>query len=782
MRLLFFLFVLLFSFTGFSQEKISGYIFSNTGEAIKNAHIDLNGNCSTTTEEGFFEVAIPDKNPLTLRVLKEGFESYFDKIATNKKPLEIYLEPLTQENLKEIIIHTTHRKPYNASNFNNRKIQENFSGSLAASLTSLPGVNAMEIGSGASKPIIRGLGLNRVAVTENGIKQEGQQWGADHGLDIDALQTEEVEVIKGVGAIEYGSDAIGGVIRINNEKIPTEEKISGKIILHGKTVNNAIGTSALLQQRKENWFYKIKFSALDYADYKVPTTNIRYLGTNIPIYNQKMKNTAGDQYAFQFQWGFVSNHFQNITTISNVYSKAGFFPGAHGIPNIRAVLDDGNQRDVSFPYQRVNHLKIINNSKWIKDHSLWKFSFGFQQNTRQELSKFHTHYSNQLPPKNNPDVELDFTLNTFDTQLSYEIEPNINFVSTFGIQHNFQDNQIDGYSYLLPKFWRNSIGLFTKNHWDITSKWQLDLGARLDFSKTKIDSFWDNVLYEFLLNNSGKQTAEKYALRTKNIDKTYFQQNISLGSRYQFTESFYTLLTLGSNFRLPTPMELGSNGVHHGAFRHELGNENLNPEKGFSSELKFGYETQGFSLSFNPYLYYFSNYIFLKPTHEFSILPHAGQLYEYSQSKALLSGFELTLYKKWKKLSANASFEYIYNSQLNATSGNYALPFSPPINFYSEIFYTFGKVWFLKGIKASVNMRWANAQKRIAQNEEFTDGYTVFGGSLQGKWQIGKLTPTIHLQIQNIFNKKYFNHTSFYRPVEIPELGRSIQLMISLPF
>src|SRR5690606_13525295 len=100
----------------------------------------------------------------------------------------------------------------------------------AKSLENVAGVTAMEIGSGVSKPMIRGLGFTRIAVTENGIKQEGQQWGADHGLEIDALQAEEVEIIKGVGAIAYGSDAIGGVIRINNEKIPQENSTSGNVI------------------------------------------------------------------------------------------------------------------------------------------------------------------------------------------------------------------------------------------------------------------------------------------------------------------------------------------------------------------------------------------------------------------------------------------------------------------------------------------------------------------------------------------------------------------------
>lgn len=70
--------------------------------------------------------------------------------------------------------------------------------------------------------MIRGLGFNRIAVSENGIKQEGQQWGADHGLEIDAFNVDEVRILKGPSSLLYGSDAMGGVIEIL-PLLPTKE-------------------------------------------------------------------------------------------------------------------------------------------------------------------------------------------------------------------------------------------------------------------------------------------------------------------------------------------------------------------------------------------------------------------------------------------------------------------------------------------------------------------------------------------------------------------------------
>jgi iron complex outermembrane receptor protein len=98
-----------------------------------------------------------------------------------------------------------------------------------SSLERLPGVSTMDIGSGQSKPVIRGLGFNRVVVVENNIKHEAQQWGADHGLEIDQYAVNNVEVIKGPASLIYGSDAMGGIIDMKNRKVPVENSFGGTI-------------------------------------------------------------------------------------------------------------------------------------------------------------------------------------------------------------------------------------------------------------------------------------------------------------------------------------------------------------------------------------------------------------------------------------------------------------------------------------------------------------------------------------------------------------------------
>ena len=125
-------------------------------------------------------------------------------------------------------------------------LQTNFTGSLMQSLSGIPGVKAMSIGSGQSKPTIRGLGFNRMVVTEDGIKHEGQQWGDDHGLEIDQFAIDRIEVIKGPAALLYGSDAIGGVINLYTNFIPTKP-FEGSASLFTRSNNASIGAAARLQ-------------------------------------------------------------------------------------------------------------------------------------------------------------------------------------------------------------------------------------------------------------------------------------------------------------------------------------------------------------------------------------------------------------------------------------------------------------------------------------------------------------------------------------------------------
>mgnify|MGYP002236406319 CR=1 FL=1 len=191
-------------------------------------------------------------------------------------------------------------------------------------MENIPGVQAMDIGSGFSKPMVRGMGFNRIAVLENGIKQEGQQWGADHGLELDAFNIGAVNVLKGPSSLLYGSDAMGGVIDVVPSAVPADNRVFGDVTLLGKSVNGTIGGSLMLGIRKNAWYSHIRYSEQHFGDYRIPTDSIVYLtqrnspymGVNSRI--QQALNAISDFLPKYQRRAYKANY-----AVSNVYPKDG---------------------------------------------------------------------------------------------------------------------------------------------------------------------------------------------------------------------------------------------------------------------------------------------------------------------------------------------------------------------------------------------------------------------------------------------------------------------------
>jgi len=782
------LIVFFISSVGYSQFTLSGKVVDENGAPIHGSHIHTNFYNTITNAEGIFEIELLPRAEIQLYISHIGYKSLDTIIDLHQNKHIVFRLKTEESSLEEIVIkHQVNGQQSVAKQIVSEEyIRNEFSGSLSKTLEKLPGINATEIGAATSKPIVRGLGFNRVVVAENGIKHEGQQWGADHGLEIDAFSAEEIEVIKSDGMIEYGSDAIGGVINIRNDLIPEKNSFKGSYTLLGRSVNQTLTNAVNIQSRKDKLFYKFKATVSDYGDYNVPTDNIVYLSTNMPVFNNRLKNTAGKEQNFLGQIGYVSDNYHSFLTASNTYSKFGFFPGAHGVPSISRVDDDGDRRNIDFPFQTVNHFKITNINRWLFNRSDIVLSVNVQNNRRKELSKFHTHYGNQQPPEENPDVELDFDLTTLDSQLKFTHHFSVNNKINLGIQSQYQKNKIDGYGFLLPAYTRNTLGMFVSYENKTTEKLTLNFGLRFDYANLKTERFFDPILYEFLINRDGDETqANTFAQRSSENNRNFQNFNALGGLSYHPNPNWEFHFTTGTNFRIPTAIELASNGIHHGSFRHEQGDPTLSPERGIVTDFRAGYRKNDFNIGLSPFMFYFDNYIFLRPSGTFSPLPHGGQLYTYTESEAIITGVELQVEKKWfNSLNSLFIFEYLYNQQLTGSnSRNFPLPFSPPINGYAELEYQMGAVGsFMQNTSFSLNSKFALEQNRTAQNETKTPGFIVYGFRLKSSFVLNSFKAEVTLQGTNLLNTKYFNHTNFYRALEIPEMGRNIQLMINIPF
>jgi iron complex outermembrane recepter protein len=780
LRIFFILFFIITSpFIALAQKaySIKGIVTDAAGEKLPGATVfvhELNTG-SVTDLDGYFEIKNVKPGTYHLHIQYTGFETVSDlfKVTSEDVTFNILLKPTSLE-LKAVVIEEStlkidkEKQSLSVEVADQGFIQKNRSTNFVRTMEKLPGINAITTGTGIAKPVIRGQSFNRIAVTENGIKQEGQQWGADHGLEIDQYNVERVEVIKGPASLIYGSDAMGGVINIRPPAPPENNSYSASALLTGASNNDLIGSSVMASANKNGNFFRIRASLQDYADYKVPADSFVYNSFRLPLHNQRLKNTAGADKSASATVGLNRNWGHTSLTLSAFDQKNGLFPGAYGIPRAYELADDNNNRNIDLPYQKTTHYKIISNSNILFRKHWLEFEAGFQQNHRQEFSLPHAH-GTEAPPGDN--LELDLLLNTYSSNIRYHISKSDKFRHVIGVSGQVQENSRGGFQFLLPEFTTSTMGAFYFQKVSF-KKVFINAGIRYDLGTYEIKE-------QMLM--SAENNGFQLQLLPSGFNRTFSNWSGSAGISYLPKESLNFKFNLGSSFRMPAPYELSANGIHHGAFRHEMGDSKLESERGYLADFAAIYHSEHFMVSVNPFFNYYDNYIFLSPSARFSPLPEAGQLYHYMQTRAMITGSELTAdFHLTKRFHCGVLGEMVYAVDL---INSYSLPFTPPPSLTLEAEYEIETIKnrFYKSF-INFNTKFFSAQNLTARNEPVTPGYTLLNFSFGTEIKMKEQNLRLIFHVYNITDKKYLNHLSRYRILNLPEPGRNFQLTLIIPF
>lgn len=370
----------------YAQNTFKGIVTDEFGEGIENVTITLNNQTIISNSNGEFSLEIPMEKEIHLFFEHVFFEELEAKITNPENKIYEFQMISSIFMLEESEIHHYHEKKIvNSETINQDFLKIESSGNLAKALEKLPGIQSMDIGSSSSKPVIRGLGSNRIAISENGIKQESQQWGNDHGLELSSWNVQQVEILKGSAALEYGSDAVGGVISIRNDQKPMAFSTKGEITAFGRSVNQSLGTALNFAHRKESFYCKLSGSYTDFGDYSIPTNQILFQNQIIPIENNRMENTAGRNYSVSTLAGYTSNNFESTLSLSNYYEKTGMFPISHGDPE--DLHNDGNRRNIDFPFQNVNHFKVQSQSHFQMEQTKPFFCFWISKQPSSRMER-----------------------------------------------------------------------------------------------------------------------------------------------------------------------------------------------------------------------------------------------------------------------------------------------------------------------------------------------------------------------------------------------------------
>ena len=646
-------------------------------------------------------------------------------------------------------------------------LQQHFSGSLMQTLEGIPGVKAMAIGSGQSKPTIRGLGFNRMVVSEDGIKHEGQQWGDDHGLEIDQFAVDRAEIIKGPAALLYGSDAIGGVLNLFSNHIPTE-RLEGAVQLFGRSNNEQLGFSAKVGGRLGKWFYRANMTLIDYADYKVPTDSIQYYSYYIKLKDGRLRNTAGLERDGSVMVGYAGYRFHTDLRVSDSYAKSGFFANAHGLEVRLSDIDyDRSRRDVDLPYQWVNHLKVLSHTSWQTDLWTLEANVAYQNNLREERSEPVSH---GYMPKPDGTLERRFNKSTLTANIGLRLGLGEHHELSAGLNSEYQHNRRGGWGFIIPDFETLSLGAYAFDRWTLSEKLKLNAGIRFDHAHTHIHSY--NDWFPTPTTNGDSV----YVQRSADIRRNFNSITWSAGVNYSVGQ-WVLKANIGKSFRVPIPKELGADGINYHIFRYERGNADLDPEESYQIDAGIHWDNDVLCIQVDPYVNYFPNYIYLNPTSQYV---EGLQLYHYTQARVLRYGVEAQVnWRMTEHWDAELKGEYLKAEQKSGEKKGYTLPFSTPWSVDTGIKYSFN--WHGEGF-VGLNAHIVGAQHEIVPPEKPTDGHWTLNLSAGKNIPLGRNTLKVALHADNLLDKRYYDHTSYYRLIDVPEPGRNVSMMVGLEF
>lgn len=758
---------------------IRGLITDHDGAPLEGVAVVIHEtNVGTTTSpQGRFELLNIKPGHYHLHAFLIGYQQVTEtvEVIAGDVELALHLDESALE-IPEIVVEASltrsdnRKSPLSIEAADAEQLRQTGSTSLAESMAYLPGVQVRNVTTGVAKPIIRGLSSNRVATVQNGIKQEGQQWGDDHGLEIDQFGLGAVEVIKGPMSFLFGSDGMAGIINIKPLPVPERGSFSADLQGYYQSNSGMWAGSAMAEGNAGGLFARVRFSQREFGDYAVPADTFAYSSWFIPIDDRRLKNTAGNERSMGAVIGVNGKWGVSQLTYSDFSQRVGFFPGAHGRPNPVLAIGDGDARNIDYPRQHIDHKKLIWNTNVLLGRHWLEADIGYQHNVRSEFEDPQGH--SHLPTDS--DEALKLTLQTVSANVRYHQAMRAGVKRIWGISGRGQQNRFGGAEFLLPNYQSSNAAAFVWQENTLSHHHTLSVGLRADWGQLSIEEHLHPVY-------DGAGGIADFTLRNPDIDRTFFTVSGAAGMAWHRHKPLNYKVNLGSSFRYPTAAELASNGTHHGAFRYERGDATLEPERGVQLDAAITFEKKRILIRTTPFANYFQRFIYLAPTGRFATEPGAsGQEHQYRQANALHTGTELVV--DWHGLE-NLHIGFVGEAAFGVNlEEQRPLPQMPPLSGTLSVEYereSDGKL--LKSWSGGVWLRGALAQNLTERNEPETPAYALLDARLGFTLFREKDPWEVTLLLRNALNSVYYNHLSRYRLLNLPEPGRNFVVSVKIP-
>ena len=622
-----------------------------------------------------------------------------------------------------------------------KELRQTTSTNIIDAIAHQPGVAQITTGSGISKPIIRGLGYNRIIVMSEGVRQEGQQWGDEHGIEIDAQNVNSVEILKGPASLMYGSDAMAGVLILHGSPIQPEGEMKATVSTEYQTNNGLFDYSLNFAGNQKGFVWDVRFSDKYAHAYKN-----KYDGY---VPGSQFTERAGRlMLGLNKRWGY--SHLTWTTyhqTPSIVEGERDEVTG-----ELECSTDNVKTYSKALPFQQIKHYKAVWDNSLNLKRGWLKAIIGYQQNRRQEFED------------NADEYELFFKLHTITYDLRYLSQEFNGWKMAGGVNGMWQQSQNLGEESLIPEY-----KLF-------------DIGAYATVSKS----------LECLTLNGG--------LRFDNRHLNFHSRNFngitgSIGAVWNASEHLNLRLNMARGFRAPNMSELGSDGVHEGTLRYEIGNPELKPEYSWQADLGLDFTSEYVSAQVALFANRIENYIFAQRID--MEMEEGYRTYEYTQGDARLLGFEAGIdIHPIHSLHFENTFSLVDAQQLNASEDAKYLPMTPAPRWTSELKYelthhghkTLNNAYVALGLEHNLAQ---NHYYKVDDTETRTPAYTLLSLSVGTDLNIHKKkVAELYVTAENLLNTAYQNHLSRLKYCDVNNatgrqgvfnMGRNIVFKVVVP-
>ncbi len=624
---------------------------------------------------------------------------------------------------------------------------------LIDAIAKQPGMSQITTGGAISKPIIRGLGYNRIVVVNDGIRQEGQQWGDEHGIEIDANEVGSVEILKGPASLMYGSDALGGVLVFKGMPTLPEGSIKGCINTEYQTNNGLIGASFGLAGNQKGIVWDARYSEKHAHAYR-------------NRYDGYVPNSQFGERAFSLKTGLMRNWGYSNLKFGYYNLTPSIVEGERDTVTGELLSEDGNLLSYrhGLPYQRVYHYKAVSESFINLSSGHLKVIGGYQQNRRQEFEESADEYG------------LYLQLHTLNYDVRYVSEERAGWKFSTGINGMGQKSLNLGEEYLIPDYSLFDAGVYATASKTL-GRWNLSGGLRFD--------------YRYL---DAKGLIEDEEERFEDFTRHFKGVTGSVGATCEVAKGLDLKFNLARGFRAPNISELASNGEHEGSLRYEIGNHNFNPEYSLQADFGFNYATRYFELNASAFANHISNYIYLHRID--SIIEPDLMTFAYAQGEAMLVGFEAAVdIHPFHSLHIGSSFSYVNAQLLHQPEDMRWLPMTPAPRLSVDMKYELthnGKVF--NNAYLAARMDWCMKQEHYYaayDTETMTPSYLLFGLSAGTDVLIkGKKIVELAMIVDNLTDVCYQDHLNRLKYADynvvtgrqgVFNMGRNIVFRLTVP-